>query len=88
MLHYVLLFTIQKVACESCILQGFSHSQRLALPPPARCRRDIDIDIVILENINIDMDIRENIDTDIDKGVLRNINIDEISIRIWHIEQG
>ena len=46
MLHYVLLFTIQKVACEACILQGFSPSQRcLAMPSPAGCRHDTVADV-------------------------------------------
>ena len=36
--------------------------------------------MVILENIDIDIDI--------DKAILQNIDIDKISIQIWHIEQG
>ena len=46
--------------------------------------KNIDIDMVILENIdieiNIDMDFLENID--INKGILKNIDIDKISYRL------
>ena len=36
--------------------------------------------MVIFENIDIDIVI--------DKAILQNIDIDKISIQIWHIEQG
>ena len=56
MLHYVLVFTIQKVACESCILQGFSHSQHLALPSPPGCRCGTDNDDVNADDGDVNAD--------------------------------
>ena len=46
--------------------------------------KNIDIDMVIPENIDIDIDKAnlKNIDIDIDKEVLENINIDKISNRL------
>ena len=45
--------------------------------------KNIDIDMVILENIDIDIDeeILKNIDIDIGKAILQNIDIDKILYR-------
>ena len=48
--------------------------------------KNIDIDMIILENIDIDidMDFLENIDIDVDinEGILQNIDINKISYRL------